>query len=139
MNKKSSWLKKLYLRAVPQTRTNKKASLPTKLYRRSIPRTRKNQKASSSMIVIQRKTNENALLTNKNMQIMRLHIMCRAILAPLTYSNVEESFWTCLKFHMKESEWPLKENNTLRRSCILYLTIIIVRAHHFPGKILKSS
>ena len=81
-----------------------KKGLSTKLYRRTIPRTWTNY-------VILSKTNQNALLRNKKMQGMRLHIMC-LILTSLTYLNAEETILAC---HMKEHTWKIQAMNTLRR------------------------
>ena len=53
----------------------KKVSLCTKLYHRVVLQTRTNQKASLSTMFIWRKINQNALLTNKKMKRMRLHMM----------------------------------------------------------------
>ena len=83
-----------------------KGLLLTKLCRISIPRTRTNY-------VLQRNTNQNALLQNKKTQIMRLHNTCRTILTHLTYYNVEERFWTYLTCYMKERAWPLQQKNNL--------------------------
>ena len=77
-------------------RTNQNVSLLTNVLQRTA---NPNQKSSSSTNVIRRKTNHNALLINKKIQTMRLHITCRDI---LTYSNVEEIFWTELACNMKE-------------------------------------
>ena len=102
----------LHERVVLRKRTNQKASSSTKIYRRAILRTRTDY-------VLRRETNYNALLRNKKSQIMRLHMMCRTILTPLTYSNAKESFWTELACHMKERVWPLQKKNTLRRCWII--------------------
>ena len=93
--------------------TNQKSSSSKKLYRIAVPWMRTNQKASLSPIVPRTKTNINVLLANKKTQIMRLHMMCRAILMPLTFSNAEESFWTDLIFHMNERTLTLQENYSL--------------------------
>ena len=111
-NQKESSCTKLYCRAVLRTRANKKASLSAKLYRRAAPRTRTNY-------VLRRKTNQNALLRNKNTQRMRLNMTCRTILTPLMYSNEEERFWKYLTCNVKECAWPLQNNNTLWRCWIL--------------------
>ena len=118
--------------------TNQKSSSSKKLYRIAVPWMRTNQKASLSPIVPRTKTNINVLLANKKTQIMRLHMMCRAILMPLTFSNAEESFWTDLIFHMNERTLTLQENYSLWRCWIILSTIMNVTAHHFPVKIFKK-
>ena len=50
--------------------------------------TNPNLKSLLSTNVLRSKTNNNALITNRRTQRMRLHMMCRAI---LTNSNVEEN------------------------------------------------
>ena len=98
-NLKSSWLTKIYRRAVPWTSTNQKASSSMNFLRRTaIP----NQKTSLSTIFLWRKTNHNALLTNKKTKILRLHVICQSNLTPLMYSKVEQIFWTDLPCYMKD-------------------------------------
>ena len=63
------------------------------------------------------------------MERMRLHMMCRTILMPLTYSDTEEIFWTDLTWHMKERAWSLQKKKNLCRCWILSLNIIVVTAH----------
>ena len=62
-----------------------KRIIKKKMYRRNVLRTRKNY-------ILRRKTKHNALLRNKNMQRVRLHMTCRTILTSLAYSNAEERF-----------------------------------------------
>ena len=92
-----------YCRVVPRTRTNKNKASSTNLYRITIPRT-------WTKYVLQRKTNQNALLRNKKTQRMRLHMMFLTILTSLTYLNAGKTTLTC---HTKERTWPAKEMNTL--------------------------
>ena len=51
------------------------------------------------------------VVIKKYMHRMRLHMMCRGI---IMYSDVEESIWIDLKFHMIEHAWPLQEKNNIR-------------------------
>ena len=59
---------------------------------------------SKCIIISECPTEEDKLdhvITKKKTQIMRLHMMCRNMLTPLTYSNAEESFGKDLTCHTK--------------------------------------
>ena len=52
-------------------------------------------------------------IREKKTQIMMLHTMCQTVLTPLTYSNVEERFWTDLTCHMKECAWRSNQQSVV--------------------------